>query len=57
VLAGKGPCNAQRIQHRRQAHEDGAWAREAAAEYARKHAAATGPDPSPVPEPVEGQAA
>jgi ring-1,2-phenylacetyl-CoA epoxidase subunit PaaA len=51
VLAGNGPCNAQRIQHRRQAHEDGAWVREAAAEYARKQAAST------VPEPVEGQAA
>lgn len=36
VLAGNGPCNAQRLQHRRQAHEDGAWVREAAAEYARK---------------------
>jgi len=39
VLAGNGPCNAQRIQHRRQAHEDGAWVREAAAAYARKQAA------------------
>jgi ring-1,2-phenylacetyl-CoA epoxidase subunit PaaA len=39
VLSGNGPCNAQRIQHRRQAHEDGAWVREAAAEYARKQAA------------------
>ena len=38
VLAGRGPCNAQRLQHRRQAHEDGAWVREAAAEYARKQA-------------------
>ncbi len=38
VLAGNGPCNAQRIQHRRQAHEDGAWVREAAAAYARKRA-------------------
>ena len=39
VLAGNGPCNAQRIQHRRQAHEDGAWVREAAAAYADKQAA------------------
>lgn len=38
VLAGRGPCNAQRLQHRRQAHEEGAWVREAAAEYARKQA-------------------
>jgi ring-1,2-phenylacetyl-CoA epoxidase subunit PaaA len=36
VLAGNGPCNAQRIQHRRQAHEDGAWVREAAVAYAEK---------------------
>jgi ring-1,2-phenylacetyl-CoA epoxidase subunit PaaA len=36
VLAGNGPCNAQRIQHRRQAHEDGAWVREAAAAYAAR---------------------
>lgn len=36
VLAGRGQCNAQRLQHRRQAHEDGAWVREAAAAYARK---------------------
>ncbi|HEV7742322.1 MAG TPA: 1,2-phenylacetyl-CoA epoxidase subunit PaaA [Pseudolysinimonas sp.] len=41
VLAGNGPCNAQRIQHRRQAHEDGAWVREAAAAYARKQAQKT----------------
>jgi ring-1,2-phenylacetyl-CoA epoxidase subunit PaaA len=39
VLAGNGPCNAQRLQHRRQAHEDGAWVREAAAAYAAKQAA------------------
>jgi ring-1,2-phenylacetyl-CoA epoxidase subunit PaaA len=38
ILAGNGPCNAQRIQNRRDAHEDGAWVREAAAEYARKQA-------------------
>lgn len=36
ILAGNGPCNAQRIQNRRDAHEGGAWVREAAAEYARK---------------------
>jgi ring-1,2-phenylacetyl-CoA epoxidase subunit PaaA len=38
VLAGRGPCNAQRLQHRRQAHEDGAWVREAAHAYAAKQA-------------------
>lgn len=39
VLAGRGPCNAQRLERRREAHEEGAWVREAAAAYAaRKHA-------------------
>ncbi|WP_158865337.1 1,2-phenylacetyl-CoA epoxidase subunit PaaA [Leifsonia sp. AG29] len=41
VIAGRGPCNAQRMQRRREAHEDGAWVREAAAEYARKQAERT----------------
>jgi len=36
VLKGRGPMNAVRIQTRRDAHEEGAWVREAAAEYARK---------------------
>ena len=36
VLRGDGPCNAQRIAHRRAAHEDGAWVREAATAYAAK---------------------
>jgi ring-1,2-phenylacetyl-CoA epoxidase subunit PaaA len=35
VVAGHGPCSAQRISHRRAAHEGGAWVREAAAAYAR----------------------
>ncbi|MFI5085461.1 MAG: 1,2-phenylacetyl-CoA epoxidase subunit PaaA [Actinomycetales bacterium] len=39
VLAGHGPCNAQRMERRRQAHDDGAWVREAAGAYARKQAA------------------
>jgi ring-1,2-phenylacetyl-CoA epoxidase subunit PaaA len=38
VLAGRGPMNAERIRNRRLAHEEGAWVREAAAEYARKQA-------------------
>ena len=41
VLAGRGPCNAQRMQRRRDAHEDGRWVREAAAAYAEKQAAAS----------------
>ena len=36
VLAGNGPCNVQRMNHRRRTHEDGAWVREAAAAYAAK---------------------
>ena len=36
VIKGRGPCNDQRMAHRRQAHEDGAWVREAAAAYAAK---------------------
>jgi ring-1,2-phenylacetyl-CoA epoxidase subunit PaaA len=36
VVSGHGPCNAQRIAHRRAAHEQGAWVREAAAAYAAK---------------------
>lgn len=39
VLAGRGPCNAQRLERRRSAHEEGAWVREAAAAYAEKQAA------------------
>jgi ring-1,2-phenylacetyl-CoA epoxidase subunit PaaA len=39
VIAGNGPCNRQRIEHRVKAHEDGAWVRAAAAAYAAKRAA------------------
>ncbi|GAA3639184.1 ring-1,2-phenylacetyl-CoA epoxidase subunit PaaA [Lentzea atacamensis] len=38
VVKGGGVCNAQRIAHRRKAHEDGAWVREAAAAHAQKQA-------------------
>jgi ring-1,2-phenylacetyl-CoA epoxidase subunit PaaA len=38
VLAGNGPCNRERMQVRRRAHENGAWVREAAQAYAEKHA-------------------
>ncbi|HET9275841.1 MAG TPA: 1,2-phenylacetyl-CoA epoxidase subunit PaaA [Gemmatimonadales bacterium] len=40
VIKGNGPCNAERLAARRQAHEDGAWVREAARAYAAKHAPA-----------------
>ncbi|KGI82538.1 phenylacetate-CoA oxygenase [Actinopolyspora erythraea] len=38
VLAGEGPCNTQRVERRRAAHEEGAWVREAAAAHAAKQA-------------------
>ena len=38
VIKGDGPCNVQRMERRRTAHEDGAWVREAADAYAAKHA-------------------
>ena len=40
VLRGEGPCNRQRLEHRRRAHEEGAWVREAAAVHAEKKAVA-----------------
>lgn len=36
VVNGNGPCNKQRLDARRKAHEDGAWVREAAIAYAEK---------------------
>jgi ring-1,2-phenylacetyl-CoA epoxidase subunit PaaA len=42
VISGHGPCSAQRIAHRRAAHEQGAWVREAAAAYAAKAAGRKG---------------
>ncbi|MGI8678948.1 MAG: 1,2-phenylacetyl-CoA epoxidase subunit PaaA [Jatrophihabitans sp.] len=36
VIKGNGPCNAQRVEHRRRAQEDGAWVREAAIAHARR---------------------
>jgi ring-1,2-phenylacetyl-CoA epoxidase subunit PaaA len=39
VVGGNGPCNTQRVAHRRAAHDSGAWVREAAAAYAAKQVA------------------
>ena len=36
VVNGNGPCNKQRLDARRKAHEDGAWVREAALAFAEK---------------------
>jgi ring-1,2-phenylacetyl-CoA epoxidase subunit PaaA len=41
VIRGDGPCNRQRLAHRRAAHADGAWVRQAAQAYAAKQAART----------------
>ncbi|GAA0973430.1 MULTISPECIES: 1,2-phenylacetyl-CoA epoxidase subunit PaaA [Nocardiopsidaceae] len=40
VVSGAGPKNAERVARRRAAHEKGAWVREAATAYARKHQSA-----------------
>ena len=39
VIGGNGPCNAQRIERRRAAHEEGQWVRDAAVAHAAKQAA------------------
>jgi len=36
VIKGNGPCNAQRVAHRKAAHDEGSWVREAATAHARK---------------------
>lgn len=36
VVKGNGPCNRQRLEARRKAHEEGKWVREAAIAYAAK---------------------
>jgi ring-1,2-phenylacetyl-CoA epoxidase subunit PaaA len=42
VVRGSGPCNAQRIAHRRRAHTEGAWVRDAATAFARRQREAAG---------------
>jgi ring-1,2-phenylacetyl-CoA epoxidase subunit PaaA len=42
VIRGDGPCNRQRMAHRRRAHTDGAWVRDAAAAHAAKRSARDG---------------
>jgi ring-1,2-phenylacetyl-CoA epoxidase subunit PaaA len=37
VIAGNGPCNAERLAARNKAHVDGAWVRDAAMAHAAKH--------------------
>jgi ring-1,2-phenylacetyl-CoA epoxidase subunit PaaA len=39
VLRGHGPCNRERLEARRRAHEQGRWVREAATAWASKQAA------------------
>jgi ring-1,2-phenylacetyl-CoA epoxidase subunit PaaA len=37
VVKGNGPCNQERIAHKRDAWDEGAWVREAALAHAKKH--------------------
>lgn len=39
VVKGNGPCNKQRLEARKKAHDDGAWVREAAKAFAAKQEA------------------
>ncbi len=39
ILAGNGPCNRERLARRQNAHDDGAWVRDAAKAWAAKQAA------------------
>ena len=39
IVAGNGPCNRERLEARVEAHENGAWVREAAVAHAAKRAA------------------
>ena len=39
VIRGNGPCNRERLEARRRAHDEGAWVREAASAYAAKQRA------------------
>ena len=41
VLKGNGPCNTERMAARQEAHDQGAWVREAAQAYAGKHRSQT----------------
>ncbi|WP_461007091.1 1,2-phenylacetyl-CoA epoxidase subunit PaaA [Streptomyces capparidis] len=50
VIKGDGPCNRQRVAHRRRAHEEGAWVREAAAAHAARRRAAEGAAGTAAPE-------
>jgi ring-1,2-phenylacetyl-CoA epoxidase subunit PaaA len=45
VLKGNGPCNAERLAARRNAHAAGAWVREAASAHAAKQRSAPRPAP------------
>jgi len=36
VVNGNGPCNSERLEHHKKAHNDNAWVREAAYQYAQK---------------------
>ncbi|SDS67851.1 ring-1,2-phenylacetyl-CoA epoxidase subunit PaaA [Nocardioides scoriae] len=52
VVRGGGPCNSQRIAHRKRAHDEGAWVREAATAFAARRARPTSDRPAPSGETV-----
>ena len=47
MVKGGGPCNTQRIAHRRKAHEDGSWVREAAVAFAARPSVEPAGNPEP----------
>ena len=42
VINGNGPCNRQRLDQHKQAHQEGAWVREALSAYARRQSEESG---------------
>jgi ring-1,2-phenylacetyl-CoA epoxidase subunit PaaA len=44
VVKGNGPCNLERLEARRRAHEEGAWVRDAALAYAQRQGRPDGGD-------------
>jgi ring-1,2-phenylacetyl-CoA epoxidase subunit PaaA len=49
VIAGFGPCNAERMRARREADADGLWVREAAVAFAKKRRRAPATEAAPAP--------
>ncbi|MDN5657140.1 1,2-phenylacetyl-CoA epoxidase subunit PaaA [Brevibacterium sandarakinum] len=57
VVKGNGPCNDQRVNHRKRAWDEGAWVREAALAFAENSAAGATDDAAPTnPAPTDDAA-